>query len=109
MCGIIGIVGREPVASQMVEALKRTHCAFVIGKHIQVALTAPQIDSFMDEHLVIIEALRARDGAELGRRLMEHNARTATAVIGGLVTSAANPRGLPGRDHRAPAAAERAL
>jgi DNA-binding GntR family transcriptional regulator len=61
------------------------------------------------EHQWIMESLRARDGAELGRRLMEHNARTATAVIGGLVTSAANPRGSPGRDNRASAAVERAV
>ena len=57
---------------EMIEALKRTHCAFAIGKHIQVALTAPQIDSFMDEHLVIIEALRARDGDAAAAILRRH-------------------------------------
>lgn len=57
---------------EMIEALKRTHCAFVIGKHIQVALTSPQIDSFMDEHLPIIEALRARDGTAAAAALRRH-------------------------------------
>ena len=57
---------------EMIEALKRTHCAFVIGKHIQVALTAPQINSFMDEHLLIIEALRARDGDAAAATLRRH-------------------------------------
>ena len=57
---------------EMIEALKRTHCSFVIGKHIQVALTAPQIDSFMDEHLVIIEALRTRDGDAAAATLRSH-------------------------------------
>lgn len=45
-----------------------------------------------EEHHWIMEALRARDGVEFGRRLKEHNARTATAVIEGLVTSIANSR-----------------
>lgn len=57
---------------EMIEALKRTHCAFVIGKHIQVAITAPQIDSFMDEHLLIIDALRARDGDAAAETLRRH-------------------------------------
>ncbi|WP_245312797.1 GntR family transcriptional regulator [Bradyrhizobium macuxiense] len=57
---------------EMIEALKRSHCAFVIGKHIQVALTAPQIDSFMEEHLVIIEALRARDADAAAATMRRH-------------------------------------
>ncbi len=36
------------------------------------------------EHAWIMEALRARDGAELSRRLKEHNSRTAKAVLANL-------------------------
>ncbi|WP_315837693.1 GntR family transcriptional regulator [Bradyrhizobium prioriisuperbiae] len=58
---------------EMIEALKRTHCSFVIGKHIRAALgKGPQIDSFMDEHLPIIEALRSRDGAAAAASLRHH-------------------------------------
>ncbi len=58
---------------EMIEALKRTHCSFVIGKHIRAALgKGPQIDSFMDEHLPIIEALRSRDGRVAATRLRHH-------------------------------------
>ena len=58
---------------EMVEALKRTHCSFVIGKHIQVALAQqPQIDPFMDEHLPIIEALRRDDGRAAAAALRRH-------------------------------------
>lgn len=39
------------------------------------------------EHHWIMESLRARDGEELGVRLKEHNARTATAVVEGLKAS----------------------
>ncbi|QPF86888.1 GntR family transcriptional regulator [Bradyrhizobium genosp. L] len=67
---------------EMLEALKRTHCAFVIGKHIQVALTAPQIDSFMDEHLLIIEALRARDGDAAAATLRRHIEWSQSKVAG---------------------------
>ncbi|MGY4161664.1 DNA-binding GntR family transcriptional regulator [Bradyrhizobium sp. USDA 4461] len=70
------------VNREMLEALKRTHCAFVIGKHIQVALTAPQIDSFMDEHLVIIEALRARDGDAAAAILRRHIEWSHSKVAG---------------------------
>jgi DNA-binding GntR family transcriptional regulator len=36
------------------------------------------------EHAWIMEALRARDGAELSKRLKEHNSRTAKAVLASL-------------------------
>jgi DNA-binding GntR family transcriptional regulator len=67
---------------EMIEALKRTHCAFVIGKHIQVALTAPQIDSFMDEHLLIIDALRARDGDAAAATMRRHIEWSHSKVAG---------------------------
>ncbi|MEW6641789.1 MAG: GntR family transcriptional regulator [Pseudomonadota bacterium] len=58
---------------EMVEALKRTHCSFVIGKHIQLALAKrPQIDPFMDEHLPIVEALLRGDGAAAAAALRRH-------------------------------------
>ena len=58
---------------EMVEALKRTHCSFVIGKHIQVALAQrPQADPFMDEHLPIIEALCRRDGRGAANAMRRH-------------------------------------
>lgn len=40
------------------------------------------------EHHRIMEALRERDGEELGRRLKEHNTHTATAVMEGLKAAA---------------------
>jgi DNA-binding GntR family transcriptional regulator len=59
--------------AEMVEALKRTHCTLVVGKHIQAALIkTPQIDPFLDEHLAIVEALRAGDGRRAQRALKEH-------------------------------------
>ncbi|MBR0794646.1 GntR family transcriptional regulator [Bradyrhizobium jicamae] len=70
------------VNREMFEALKRTHCAFVIGKHIQVALTAPQIDSFMDEHLLIMDALRARDGDAAAATLRRHIEWSHSKVAG---------------------------
>lgn len=44
------------------------------------------------EHRWIMEALRARDGEELGRRLKEHNVRTEVAVIAGLKEATDAPR-----------------
>jgi DNA-binding GntR family transcriptional regulator len=59
--------------AEMAEALKRTHCTLVVGKHIQAALIkTPQIDPFMDEHLAIVDALRAGDGGRAKRALKEH-------------------------------------
>lgn len=55
------------------EALKRTRCILAVGKHIQAAIAKiPQIDPFMDEHLTIIEALKAGDGDGAARALEEH-------------------------------------
>ena len=38
-------------------------------------------DESVQEHEGIMEALRRRDGAELSKRLKEHNARTGVAVL----------------------------
>jgi DNA-binding GntR family transcriptional regulator len=58
---------------EMIEALKRTHCTLVIGKHIQAALAKhPQIDPFMDEHLAVIQALKDRDGEAAAAALVSH-------------------------------------
>lgn len=55
------------------EALKRTRCILVVGKHIQAAIAkTPQIDPFMDEHLVILDALSEGDGEGAARALAEH-------------------------------------
>ena len=55
------------------EALKRTHCSLVIGKHIQAALIKyPQIDPFMHEHLAIIHALQQGDGSGAAKALHLH-------------------------------------
>ena len=63
--------------AEMVEALKRTHCTLVVGKHIQAAIIkTPQIDPFMDEHLAIVDALRAGDGGRAQRALKEHLKRS---------------------------------
>jgi DNA-binding GntR family transcriptional regulator len=44
-------------------------------------------DASEKEHSWIMDALRQRDGAELGLRLKEHNSRTATAVLARLASS----------------------
>lgn len=55
------------------EALKRTRCLLVVGKHIQAAISeTPQIDPFMHEHLAIIEALKAGDGDGAAQALAHH-------------------------------------
>jgi DNA-binding GntR family transcriptional regulator len=43
-------------------------------------------DESLREHASILKALRARDKAEFGRRLVDHNARTARAVLAELAT-----------------------
>ncbi|MCX5518274.1 GntR family transcriptional regulator [Kaistia defluvii] len=51
--------GRNP---EIVEALKRTRCILVSGKHFQVALQRqPFFDSFMEEHLEILQAIGRQD------------------------------------------------
>ncbi|WP_414475442.1 GntR family transcriptional regulator [Microvirga sp. M2] len=58
---------------EIIEALKRTRCSLVVGKHIQAALAKhPQIDPFMDEHLAVIRALKRGDGDSAAAALSSH-------------------------------------
>ncbi|MDO5605441.1 MAG: GntR family transcriptional regulator [Paracoccus sp. (in: a-proteobacteria)] len=62
--------GRNP---EIAEALKRSHCILVAGKHIQLALGADaRVDPFMDEHLEIIAALRRNDLSVMRETLIRH-------------------------------------
>ncbi|MBN9025973.1 MAG: GntR family transcriptional regulator [Rhizobiales bacterium] len=62
--------GRNP---EIVEALKRTRCILVSGKHFQVALQRqPFFDSFMEEHLEIMQAIGRRDVAAAKHLLKAH-------------------------------------
>ncbi|MEZ0167131.1 GntR family transcriptional regulator [Microvirga sp. TS319] len=58
---------------EVIEALKRTRCSLVVGKHIQAALAKhPQIDPFTDEHLAVIRALKRGDGDSAAAALSSH-------------------------------------
>lgn len=58
---------------EIIEALKRTHCVLVAGKHIQRAIRGVAgIDAFMDEHLTIVDAIRRRDPEEAKNLLSRH-------------------------------------
>jgi DNA-binding GntR family transcriptional regulator len=58
---------------EIVEALKRTRCILVSGKHLQVALQRePFFDSFMEEHLEIMRAIARRDAATAKHLLWQH-------------------------------------
>ncbi|GLQ80753.1 hypothetical protein GCM10007881_42720 [Mesorhizobium huakuii] len=57
----------------MLEALKRTRCVLVAGKHIQRAVRGPEsIDAFIDEHLGIVDAIEAQDFLLARDRLTRH-------------------------------------
>jgi DNA-binding GntR family transcriptional regulator len=59
--------------TEMAEALRRTRCLLVVGKHIQNALPdRPGIDPFMDEHLHVLNAVRAGDHETACCALSEH-------------------------------------
>ncbi len=63
---------------EIVEALKRTRCILVAGKHIQSALNRDiSVDPFMGEHLEIVSAVRAHDGAAAKSALVNHLALSA--------------------------------
>lgn len=64
------------------EALKRTRCVLVAGKHIQRAVRGGgAIDEFMGEHLKIIDAVAAGDHLRARQYLFEHlTASSAKAV-----------------------------
>lgn len=58
---------------EILEALKRTRCLLVAGKHIQRAVRdGGAIDAFMDEHLGIIDAISDKDYRLARRRLHHH-------------------------------------
>ena len=58
---------------EFVGALQRTRRILVAGKHIQAALRrTPLIDPFMEEHLEILRAVRAGDGARTAEALVAH-------------------------------------
>ncbi|WP_029074738.1 GntR family transcriptional regulator [Kaistia adipata] len=58
---------------EIVEALKRTRCILVSGKHLQVALQRePFFDSFMEEHLEIMRAIGRQDVATAKHLLWQH-------------------------------------
>jgi DNA-binding GntR family transcriptional regulator len=72
---------------EMIEALKRTHCTFVVGKHVQAALVkSPQIDPFVDEHLEIIEAIRRHRGAQAATAMKRHLKDSGAKAIDRLTT-----------------------
>jgi DNA-binding GntR family transcriptional regulator len=64
---------------EILEALKRTRCVLVAGKHIQRAVrgTLP-IDAFMDEHLDIMTAIAARDYPLAEQALATHLEASST-------------------------------
>ncbi len=62
--------GQNP---EILEALKRTRCILVAGKHIQLALSDDaKVDPFTDEHLEIVSAVRKRNSATARRKLVRH-------------------------------------
>lgn len=64
--------------SEILEALKRTRCVLVAGKHIQRAVRgAMPIDAFMHEHLEIMDAAAALDFKTAEAALIEHLATSS--------------------------------
>lgn len=62
--------GRNP---EIFEALRRTRCILVSGKHIQTELKPHGlVDPFMDEHLDIVRAVRRGQNAAARRALVAH-------------------------------------
>lgn len=67
---------------EILEALKRTRCVLVAGKHIQRAVRgSAAIDAFMGEHLAIIDAAAAGDRPLAARQLCEHLARSGAKAV----------------------------
>lgn len=68
----IGVL-QHSANGEILEALKRTRCVLVAGKHIQRAVRGSlPIDSFMEEHLQILDAIEACDYAQAERFLTTH-------------------------------------
>jgi len=58
---------------EMLEALKRTRCILIVGKHIYgTEMPYPKIDPFFEEHLRIIEVLAKRDSERARRAMLTH-------------------------------------
>lgn len=58
---------------EVIEALKRTRCLLVSGKHIQAALKcAPFVDPFMEEHLDVVVAIRRGNARAAKNALLAH-------------------------------------
>ena len=67
---------------EFIEALKRSHCILVAGKHIQLALGADaRVDPFMEEHLEIVTALRAHNPLAVCETLTRHLKLSAEKAI----------------------------
>lgn len=62
---------------EIIEALRRTRCVLVAGKHIQHAIRAGgAIDAFMNEHIDVMDAILGHDPGHAGEKLMEHIVRS---------------------------------
>ena len=73
----IDCIGYSP-NPEIVEALRRSRCILVAGKHIQLALdNGNGVDPFMEEHLEIVRALREKDVEAVRTRLVRHLALSA--------------------------------
>ena len=58
---------------EMLEALKRTRCIVILGKHmLGKEMPYPKIDPFFEEHLRIIEGLDKRDSDRARRAMLRH-------------------------------------
>jgi DNA-binding GntR family transcriptional regulator len=58
---------------EMLEALKRTRCIVILGKHmLGKEMPYPKIDPFFEEHLRIIEGLHKRDSERARRAMLAH-------------------------------------
>ncbi|WGF87229.1 GntR family transcriptional regulator [Marinivivus vitaminiproducens] len=67
---------------EMLEALKRTRCILISGKHILGAeLAFPPNDPFLDDHDAILRALEAGDGEAAAAALSRHLAAARPKVI----------------------------
>lgn len=59
--------------AEMLEALKRTRCILISGKHILgKQMPYPRLDPFLAEHLEVIEALRSRDAKRARQAMLSH-------------------------------------
>ena len=58
---------------EILEALKRTRCLLVAGKHIQLAISNnSNVDPFMEEHQEIVAEVRAGNRSAAARKLVRH-------------------------------------